>query len=80
MLTLYYDKGCIFCGKVLDYLDQNPVKDLEMKQPFVDMDLLEEMREIGGKTQVPCLVIDGKALYESEDILQWFKDESRKSN
>ena len=33
----------------------------------------EELIKIGGKTQVPCLVIDGKALYESLDIIEWFK-------
>lgn len=29
--------------------------------------------KIGGKTQVPCLVIDGKPLYESLDIIEWLK-------
>ena len=31
----------------------------------------EELIRIGGKGQVPCLVIDGKALYESMDIIAW---------
>ena len=31
----------------------------------------EELVRIGGKGQVPCLVIDGKALYESMDIIAW---------
>ncbi len=30
--------------------------------------------EIGGKGQVPCLVIDGKPLYESADIVRWFEE------
>ena len=34
----------------------------------------QELLEIGGKTQVPCLVIDGKAIYESDNILQWMKE------
>lgn len=34
----------------------------------------EELRRIGGKTQVPCLVIDGKALYESLDIIKWLEE------
>jgi glutaredoxin len=33
----------------------------------------QELINIGGKPQVPCLVIDGKAIYESDDIIQWFK-------
>lgn len=34
----------------------------------------EELLKIGGKSQVPCLVIDGVALYESLDIIKWLKD------
>ena len=30
--------------------------------------------EIGGKGQVPCLVIDGKPLYESADIVRWLEE------
>ena len=33
----------------------------------------EELIKIGGKPQVPCLVIDGQALYESDDIIDWIK-------
>jgi glutathione S-transferase len=31
----------------------------------------EELIKIGGKRQVPCLIIDGKPLYESDDIITW---------
>ena len=31
----------------------------------------EELITIGGMSQVPCLVIDGKAMYESDDIIAW---------
>jgi len=34
----------------------------------------EELIEVGGINQVPMLLIDGKPLYESDDIVQWFKD------
>ena len=33
----------------------------------------DELLEIGGKTQVPCLTIDGNPLYESRDIIDWLK-------
>ncbi|MBO4496449.1 MAG: glutathione S-transferase N-terminal domain-containing protein [Clostridiales bacterium] len=29
---------------------------------------------VGGIDQVPCLFIDGKALYESDDIVQWLRE------
>ena len=34
----------------------------------------KELITIGGKAQVPCLVIDGRALYESDDIIDWLKE------
>jgi glutathione S-transferase len=33
----------------------------------------DDLLRIGGKGQVPCLVIDGKPLYESGDIVRWLK-------
>ncbi|MDR2716000.1 MAG: glutathione S-transferase N-terminal domain-containing protein, partial [Coriobacteriaceae bacterium] len=30
--------------------------------------------KIGGKKQIPCLVIEGKALYESDDIIAYLGD------
>lgn len=34
----------------------------------------QELVKIGGKQQVPCLIIDGKALYESDDIIAWLDE------
>ena len=38
----------------------------------------DELIKIGGQAQVPCLVIDGKAMYESDDIIGWLKDNWKK--
>ena len=71
-LTLYHFESCPYCKRVRDFLvSQNinvPMKDIK-KDPAS----AEELLKIGGKTQVPCLVIDGKALYESMDIIEWFR-------
>ena len=72
-LTLYIMQSCPFCGRVLRYMNDNnievPIKDIN-ESP----ENRQELKEIGGKTQVPCLVIDGKALYESNDIIQWMEN------
>ena len=69
-LTLYYFDGCPFCDTVKDFMAENniilPMKDIQ-KEPRAR----EELIRIGGKPQVPCLAIDGKALYESLDIIEW---------
>jgi glutaredoxin len=72
-LKLYYMKGCPFCKKVIQFMDRNNIK-IEMVDIEADPKNQEELIRLGGKDQVPMLLIDGKALYESSDIIQWFKD------
>jgi glutaredoxin len=47
---------------------------VEMKDIIADPKNQEELIQLGGIDQVPMLLIDGKPLYESSDIIQWFKD------
>ncbi|MFA5060132.1 MAG: glutathione S-transferase N-terminal domain-containing protein [Candidatus Omnitrophota bacterium] len=71
-LTLYHFEGCPYCSRVTNYLKQNNIT-LSIKDTLKDPNAKDELVKIGGKSQVPCLVIDGKALYESLDIIEWFK-------
>lgn len=70
LLVLYYLPWCPYSQKVLDYLKQIH-RTLPMKNLQYDMKSKEELRKIGGKSQVPCLLINGKALYESSAIIYW---------
>ena len=72
-LTLYYFYGCPFCAKVMNFLKKNNIL-VPMKNTYEDAGAKAELIRIGGKSQVPCLVIDGKALYESDDIIEWFRE------
>ena len=69
-LVLYYLPWCPYCQKITDYLKQIH-RSVPMKNLQYDTNNKEELRKIGGKTQVPCLIINGKAMYESSAILQW---------
>lgn len=67
---LFSKSSCIYCQKVF-----LAVKDLEQKVEIRDVnDLLarQELIKIGGKPQVPCLVIDDVAIYESGAIIEHF--------
>jgi glutaredoxin len=68
-LVLYTNNKCPYCHNVSDYLKAQgreiPTKDTQ--DPAVRAELIQ----IGGKAQVPCLVINGKALYDSDKIIQW---------
>jgi len=69
-LMLYYSRHCPYSYKVLSYLDKIG-KSVPMKDVSKDRSAKEELLEIGGKPQVPCLVIDGRPLYESDAIIDW---------
>ena len=71
-LTLYYKPTCPYCIKVLHFLEQNDIS-VSLKNIDENSQNRNELLRIGGKTQIPCLVINGKALYESDDIIQWFE-------
>ncbi len=69
-LMLFYSPWCPYCQKVLGYLTQIH-KSVPMRNIQNDPAGKEILLSKGGKLQVPCLFIDGKALYESDDIIQW---------
>ena len=72
-LTLYHFAGCPYCQKVKDFLKSAditvPMKDIRENPAWRD-----ELIKIGGKPQVPCLTIGTQALYESSDIIAWFRN------
>ena len=69
-LKLYYYSGCIYCDKVFQYMDEHKIV-IDSVDMMEDVSEMEVLTQIGGKAQAPCLVIDGKPLYESDDIIQW---------
>ncbi len=72
-LVLYKFERCPYCVTVMEYLRRRRIT-IQLRAILTDPGCLEELIRIGGKRQVPCLTIDGKALYESEDIIQWFEE------
>lgn len=75
-VVLYSMATCPFCLKVIAFMKKHDI-DVPIKDTLVNHAYRQELLNIGGKTQVPCLVIDGKALYESEDIIVWLKEHSK---
>ena len=76
-LTLYHRPGCPYCALVFDYMKKNNIS-IPLKNIYEHPSIRKELIQIGGKAQVPCLVIDGKAIYESNDIVEWFKANFKK--
>ncbi|HLR20863.1 MAG TPA: glutaredoxin [Tissierellaceae bacterium] len=72
-LKFYYMEQCPFCKKVMSYMRRNDIN-VEMVDINADPKNKEELERIGGKVQVPMLLIDEEPLYESDDIISWFKE------
>ena len=68
--TLYTMSTCPFCRRVETFMKKHRI-DLPRKDILAEAGARDELISIGGKGQVPCLVIDGKALYESADIIAY---------
>lgn len=69
-LELYYRNFCGYSRKVLDYMEEH---NISMTTHCLQTEEGAEQRlvELGGKAQVPCLIIDGQPLYESDDIIAY---------
>lgn len=71
-LKMYVLPGCPWCAKVDAFLSANDVtlEHLDVTQGTNGDDLIA----LGGKRQCPCLVVDGRAMYESSDIIAYLAD------
>jgi len=69
-LLLYKFDACPFCIRVFRALEN-----CDIEVPMADTRHSREDRDallaLTGRTQVPCLMIDGVPLLESQDIIDW---------
>lgn len=72
-LKLYMFDTCPFCRKVLNEIKRSGRTDIELHNIMKNEEDRYYLRTVGGKEQVPCLFIDGKPLYESDDIVAWLQ-------
>lgn len=72
-LELYVKNGCPFCAKVESFMDANDIT-LPMRNIDESSEAREHLIAVGGKRQVPCLFIDGKAMYESDGIIAYLQE------
>ena len=73
-LELFERETCPYCQKVLRYLQVAKRDDVELHDITADEAARARLVEVGGMQQVPCLFIDGRPLYESDDIISWLRE------
>lgn len=77
-LAIYEFQACPFCMKVRQAMRRMGLK-VELRDALGDPKWAAELREQGGRRQVPCLkIVDSEGneewLYESSDIIAWFEE------
>jgi glutaredoxin len=71
--TLYYSPQCPYSQKVVSYLKESKI-DIPMKNVKLDNPARKELEEVGGYLIVPCLIVNGEAIYNANDIIDWLSD------
>lgn len=68
-MMLYYKPACPYCQKVITFMEDNGIA-MEMRNTL-DENNREELISLTGKTQVPCLVVGGDPMLESDAIIAY---------
>lgn len=69
-VSLYYSPKCPYSQKVLAYLMQAGIQ-ISLRNVLQDPSAKSELQAYGGYLIVPCLVVNGKAIYDANDIIGW---------
>ena len=73
-LRLFHKWQCPYSARVRDFVDEHRLGD---RIEYVEIHEVEgaqdELARMTGKAQVPCLVIDGKPMLESNEIVEWLR-------
>lgn len=72
-MKLYIGTNCPYCKKVEKFMKENNIE-IETVNINEDRQAMMNLIENGGKRQVPCLEHDGQFLYESDDIIEFLKN------
>ena len=72
-LTLYSMSTCPYCIKVLDEMDNIQLNGNIKVLDISDNKNMKDLVSLTGDYQVPCLVIDGKPMLESDDIIKFLR-------
>jgi glutaredoxin len=73
-LQLFHKWQCPYSERVRTFIDEHQLSD---QVEYTEITEVEGARDIlarmTGRSQVPCLVIDGQPMLESADIVQWMR-------
>lgn len=73
-LILYGRSSCPYCVRVDRVIEELGIEDkITRRHTGFGTEWRADLRNRTGSTQVPCLFIDGKPMFESLDIIDWMR-------
>ena len=78
-VALYYSHRCPHSQKVLSYLKESHTQ-VDLRNVLRDPQAKKELQEYGGYMIVPCLVVNGRAIYDASDIIEWLSTHQQDLN
>lgn len=71
-LLLYYRDDCLFCLRVIDFLEKEGI-DIPMVNTVESKQAELDLYQMADRYTVPCLSIQGQPMHESVQIMDWLK-------
>lgn len=78
-LVLFKFDSCPYCRRVAMVINELQL-DIPTRDTRQEFSAQDELYEKTGRTQVPCLFIDGQPMFESLDIINWLRDNASSIN
>ncbi len=72
-LILYHFEYCPYCVDVRHAINRLNVPNVETRDILENPTYKQELIALNGHRQVPCLLIDGKPMLESRDIIAFLE-------
>jgi glutaredoxin len=78
-LVLFKFDSCPYCRRVQVHVEALGLGDqVKQRDTLMDPEARAELAAATGRTQVPCLFVDGEPLFESADINAWLDAYARR--
>jgi glutaredoxin 3 len=72
-IALYYSPRCPHSQRVLSYIRKHQLA-IPLKNVLIDSQAKQQLKQIGGYSIVPCLIVNGAPIYNDGDIIEWLAD------
>ena len=74
-LVLYGRPTCPYCARVDRVIEELDIESkITRRLTTYGSEWRTDLRNRTGRTQVPCLFIDGEVMFESADIIDWMRN------